>query len=94
MNAAMTGIQKIGCQVDTGHANSRAMPARKEEGFSGPNLATNFLYSSHRSIHVLDSARMNICEIEQLFSAKKYAARTHLFSINGGKIISVHNTIS
>ena len=39
-------------------------------------------------------SRINTCEIEQLFSAKKYAARTHFFSINGGKIISVHNTIS
>ena len=33
-------------------------------------------------------SRINTCEIEQLFSAKKYAARTHSFCFGGGKIIS------
>ena len=77
------------------------MSARKEAGFMQgvshnfpgkvkAQTATNLLY---RSRSVFKLCKINICKIEQLFSAK-YAARTHLFTFGAGKIISVHNTIS
>ena len=70
------------------------LPARNRRYFTGKVKGPNcnqFVIS--QPVPCSSSANINIGKIEQLFSTK-YAARTHLFSFGGGKIISVHDTIS